>query len=98
MAERQYDIVRFGATGFTGGLSPDFKGQTPDGTRVVTEVSAGDPGDGETSKTLGEAARCLARDDRPQRVGQLTPAVAMGQALIDRRETGGITSGVVKTA
>jgi short subunit dehydrogenase-like uncharacterized protein len=75
-----------------------FKGQSPDGTRVVTEVSGGDPGYGETSKMLGEAALCLAHDDLPQRAGQLTPAVAMGQALIDRLETGGITFGVVKTA
>ena len=33
---------------------------------------------------LAEAALCLAHDDLPDRAGQLTPAVAMGQALIDR--------------
>ena len=33
---------------------------------------------------LAESALCLAHDDLPERAGQLTPAVAMGQALIDR--------------
>jgi short subunit dehydrogenase-like uncharacterized protein len=58
--------------------------------RMVTEVSGGDPGYGETSKLLGESALCLARDDLPQRSGQLTPAVAMGQTLIDRLVAAGI--------
>ena len=61
-----------------------------DGQRVVTEVSGGDPGYGETSKMLSEAALCLAHDDLPQRAGQLTPAVAMGNALIDRLQRAGI--------
>ena len=54
------------------------------GKRVVTEVSGGDPGYGETSKMLAEAALCLAYDQLPERAGQLTPAVAMGDALIER--------------
>lgn len=66
-----------------------FKGTTPSGHRVVTEVRGGDPGYGETSKMLGEAALCLAHDDLPERAGQLTPAVAMGQALIDRHQRAG---------
>jgi short subunit dehydrogenase-like uncharacterized protein len=73
-----------------------FKGETPGGARVVTEVSGGDPGYGETSKMLGEAALCLAHDDLPQRAGQLTPAVAMGQTLIDRLDTAGIAFRVVE--
>jgi short subunit dehydrogenase-like uncharacterized protein len=60
------------------------------GEHVVTEVSGGDPGYGETSKMLAEAALCLAHDDLPERAGQLTPAVAMGQALIDRLVAAGI--------
>jgi saccharopine dehydrogenase (NAD+, L-glutamate forming) len=60
------------------------------GRRVVTEVTGGDPGYTETSKMLAEAALCLAHDDLPERAGQLTPAVAMGQALIDRLLTAGI--------
>ena len=60
------------------------------GRQIVTEVTGGDPGYGETSKMLAEAALCLAHDDLPDRAGQLTPAVAMGQALIDRLVAAGI--------
>jgi short subunit dehydrogenase-like uncharacterized protein len=61
-----------------------------DGRRVVTEVSGGDPGYGETSKMLSESALCLAFDSLPELSGQLTPAVAMGQPLIDRLVKAGI--------
>jgi short subunit dehydrogenase-like uncharacterized protein len=60
------------------------------GKRVVAEVSGGDPGYGETSKMLAESALCLAHDDLPDRAGQLTPAVAMGDALIKRLQAAGI--------
>jgi short subunit dehydrogenase-like uncharacterized protein len=65
------------------------------GQRIVTEVSGGDPGYGETSKMLAEAALCLAHDELPVTAGQVTPAVAMGQALIDRLEAAGIQFRVV---
>jgi len=68
-----------------------------DGRRVVTEVSGGDPGYGETSKMLAEAALCLAHDELPERSGQLTPAVAMGQPLIDRLQRAGIEFRVVES-
>jgi short subunit dehydrogenase-like uncharacterized protein len=61
------------------------------GKRVVTEVSGGDPGYGETSKMLGESALCLVHDELPQRSGQLTTAVAMGQPLLDRLKNAGIS-------
>ncbi len=61
-----------------------------DGQTLATEVRGGDPGYGETSKMIAEAAMCLARDDLPERAGQLTPAVAMGQPLIDRLQGAGI--------
>ena len=67
-----------------------FKGEAAGGELVVTEVSGGDPGYGETSKMLAESALCLAHDDLPECSGQLTPAVAMGQALIDRLNRAGI--------
>jgi short subunit dehydrogenase-like uncharacterized protein len=54
------------------------------GKRVVTEVSGGDPGYGETAKMLAESALCLALDDLPETSGQVTTAAAMGDALIDR--------------
>jgi short subunit dehydrogenase-like uncharacterized protein len=60
------------------------------GTRVVTEVSGGDPGYGETSKMLAESAMSLAYDDLPERAGQITPAVAMGEPLIERLQKAGI--------
>jgi short subunit dehydrogenase-like uncharacterized protein len=65
--------------------------------RVVTEVSGGDPGYGETSKMLAESALCLAHDDLPELAGQLTPAVAMGQALTGRLKRAGIRFAVVES-
>jgi short subunit dehydrogenase-like uncharacterized protein len=60
------------------------------GKRVVTEVSGGDPGYGETSKMLAESGLCLAFDELPERAGQLTTAVAMGDALLARVQKAGI--------
>ncbi|MFD0272050.1 saccharopine dehydrogenase family protein [Streptomyces sp. NPDC127106] len=60
------------------------------GRRVFTEVSGGDPGYDETAKMLAESALCLAYDALPQRAGQLTTAVAMGDALLDRLQKAGI--------
>ncbi len=67
------------------------------GERVVTEVAGGDPGYSETSKMLAESALCLAQDDLPKRAGQLTPAVAMGDALIERLRNAGIEFRVVES-
>ncbi|MFI9812904.1 saccharopine dehydrogenase family protein [Saccharothrix variisporea] len=61
------------------------------GKRVVTEVSGGDPGYGETAKMLGESALCLAFDSLPETSGQVTTAVAMGDALTERLVKAGIT-------
>ena len=61
------------------------------GRRVVTEVAGGDPGYDETAKMVGESALCLAFDDLPQTAGQVTTAVAMGDALIDRLRRAGIS-------
>jgi short subunit dehydrogenase-like uncharacterized protein len=66
------------------------------GKRVVTEVSGGDPGYTETAKMLAESALCLAYDELPERAGQLTTAVAMGQPLIDRLVRAGIVFRVVE--
>jgi short subunit dehydrogenase-like uncharacterized protein len=60
------------------------------GERVVTRVSGGDPGYTETAKMLGESALCLAFDELPETSGQVTTAVAMGDALIDRLQKAGI--------
>ena len=60
------------------------------GRRVITEVSGGDPGYGETAKMLAESALCLALDELPGTSGQVTTAVAMGDALIGRLVRAGI--------
>jgi short subunit dehydrogenase-like uncharacterized protein len=65
------------------------------GRRVVTEVAGGDPGYGETSKMLAEAALALALDDLPQTAGQVTTAQAMGAALTERLMRRGIRFGVL---
>ena len=61
------------------------------GKRVVTEVAGGDPGYGETSKMLAESALCLAFDALPKQGGVLTPAQAMGDALMGRLQAQGIS-------
>ena len=68
------------------------------GKRVVTEVSGGDPGYGETSKMLAESALCLAHDELPETAGQVTTAVAMGDALTDRLRRAGIGFDVLESS
>ncbi len=67
-----------------------FRARSDGGQPVLTEVSGGDPGYGETSKMLAESALCLAFDELPKRAGQLTPAVAMGDALRRRLVAAGM--------
>ncbi|MBY8883416.1 saccharopine dehydrogenase NADP-binding domain-containing protein [Streptomyces sp. PTM05] len=64
--------------------------------RVWTEVSGGDPGYGATSLMLAESALSLAFDDLPVTAGQLTPAAAMGTALIDRLTAAGMRFAVLQ--
>ncbi|WP_329291807.1 saccharopine dehydrogenase family protein [Streptomyces sp. NBC_01455] len=61
------------------------------GQRVFTEVAGGDPGYDETAKMFAESALSLAFDDLPRTAGQVTTAVAMGDALIARLRAAGIT-------
>lgn len=67
----------------------DFVGTAGD-QRVHTRVSGGDPGYTETSKMLAQAALCLALDDLPETAGQVTTAVAMGDALLARLQAVGM--------
>ncbi|MFC8852525.1 saccharopine dehydrogenase NADP-binding domain-containing protein [Streptomyces sp. H23] len=60
------------------------------GRKVFTEVSGGDPGYDETAKMFAEAALCLALDTLPATAGQVTTAVAMGDALTERLRAAGI--------
>ncbi|AVH55256.1 MULTISPECIES: saccharopine dehydrogenase family protein [Streptomyces] len=61
------------------------------GRRVFTEVAGGDPGYDETAKMLAESALSLVFDDLPTTSGQVTTAVAMGDALTRRLREAGIT-------
>ncbi|WP_346768357.1 saccharopine dehydrogenase NADP-binding domain-containing protein [Streptomyces sp. R301] len=67
------------------------------GRRVFTEVSGGDPGYDETAKMLAESALCLALDPLPKTAGQVTTAVAMGDALISRLRAAGLRFRVAHT-
>ncbi len=72
----------------------DLDAATTSGRHYRAVVSGpGDPGYAATAVMLGESALCLALDgDRlPDRAGSLTPASAMGAALIDRLRTAGHT-------
>ena len=65
---------------------------------MVCEVSGGDPGYGETSMMLAQSALCLAHDELPPSAGQVTPARAMGDALIARLRAHGLTFAVREPA
>jgi short subunit dehydrogenase-like uncharacterized protein len=72
----------------------EIHGRTSSGARYVSRVAAkGDPGYAATAVMLGETALCLAldRDRLPDRAGVLTPATAMGAALVDRLRAAGQT-------
>jgi short subunit dehydrogenase-like uncharacterized protein len=68
------------------------------GKRVVGEVSGGDPGYGETTKMLAESALCLAFDELPESSGQVTTAVAMGDALLERVQRAGVSFRLLEPA
>lgn len=69
-----------------------------DGKKVRTLVKGGDPGYAETSKMLAESALCLVNDraDLPKTAGVITPAVAMGQPLLERLQAAGISFEIVE--
>jgi short subunit dehydrogenase-like uncharacterized protein len=67
--------------------------------QVITRVSGGEPGYGETAKMVAESALCLAldRERLPSQAGVLTPAVAMGELLLERLQQAGIRFEVIET-
>ena len=72
----------------------EIHGRTASGKHYVAKVGAqGDPGYAATAVMLGETALCLALDEEhlPDRAGVLTPATAMGQALVGRLRAAGHT-------
>lgn len=85
------------ATRAGGHFRVDIHGVTSTGAHYVAKVAAqGDPGYAATAVMLGESALCLARDrdHLPHRAGVLTPATAMGEALIDRLRRAGFVLSV----
>lgn len=63
---------------------------------VLCRMAGGDPGYGDTAKMLAEAGLCLALDKSlPDHAGVITPASAMGEALIPRLERAGLTLGLI---
>ncbi|MDA0185440.1 saccharopine dehydrogenase NADP-binding domain-containing protein [Solirubrobacter phytolaccae] len=66
-----------------------FKVQVHGGGHVATVAAKGDPGYAATAVMMGEAALTLARTDGPG--GVLTPASAMGAALVERLRAAGLT-------
>lgn len=78
------------ASWFTVDFVAEAGGQT-----VRTRVKGGDPGYTETAKMLAESALCLAFDENPETAGSVTPAQAMGDALLARLQAAGIGFGIV---
>lgn len=61
------------------------------GITVLAKMSGGDPGYGDTARMMAEAGLCLALDTNlPAAAGVITPASAMGEALLPRLERAGL--------
>jgi short subunit dehydrogenase-like uncharacterized protein len=71
-----------------------FKMEVHGAGRVATVAAQGDPGYAATAVMMGESALCLALDPLPERSGVLTPASAMGAALVARLRAAGMTLAV----
>jgi short subunit dehydrogenase-like uncharacterized protein len=69
----------------TGHFRVEITTQTSTGARYVATVAAkGDPGYAATAVMLGESALCLGTDVLTTPGGVVTPAVAMGDSLVER--------------
>ncbi|MEO3939058.1 saccharopine dehydrogenase NADP-binding domain-containing protein [Dermatophilaceae bacterium Soc4.6] len=79
----------------TGRFRTETRTTTDTGRRYVATVAAqGDPGYAATAVMLGESTLSLALDPRASGGGVLTPAVALGGALVDRLRSRGFTMSV----
>jgi short subunit dehydrogenase-like uncharacterized protein len=73
----------------------EIRAKSASGKELVGVVAGNlDPGYGQTSVMLGEAALCLAQDELPARGGVLTPAASMGMKLVERLRAAGMTFSV----
>lgn len=76
----------------TGHFTVEVHTRTTTGARYVATVSGqGDPGYAATAVMFGQSALSLGTDELSSGGGVLTPAVAMGSALVDRLRTQGFT-------
>jgi len=66
-----------------------------DDVHIVARVRGRDPGYGETSRMLAEAALTLAGDERPDIQGVVTPAIGLGAPYQRRLEASGMRFEVV---
>ncbi|MDH3266406.1 MAG: saccharopine dehydrogenase NADP-binding domain-containing protein [Gammaproteobacteria bacterium] len=73
-------------------------GELADGTVIKSRITGDrDPGYGSTSKMLAESGVCLAKNELPSGGGVLTPAAAMGDALLARlRENAGLSFDILE--
>jgi len=93
------DAATRAAGGFTVLLVGTAHGEREeDDVRIVARVRGGDPGYGETSRMLAEAALTLASDERPDVVGVVTPAIGLGSPYQRRLEASGIRFEIVEVA
>lgn len=74
----------------SGGFRVEFRSSLDDGRVFGAEVlGKGDPGYAATSRMLSEAGLCLSSTNGP--AGVLTPASAMGETLVERLRSAGMT-------
>jgi short subunit dehydrogenase-like uncharacterized protein len=75
----------------------DVDTTTTTGARYHAVVAGpGDPGYAATAVMMGQSALCLALDELPERAGVLTPATAMGDALVARLRAQGLELSVTR--
>ena len=80
------------ATRAAGWFRSELHAVASGGRRLRAVVAGpGDPGYAATAVMLGESALCLAEDATGDRAGSLTPATAMGTALVERLRKAGHT-------
>jgi short subunit dehydrogenase-like uncharacterized protein len=81
----------------TGWFRMEAETTTTTGARYQSVVAgSGDPGYAATAVMMGESALCLAFDEIPERAGVLTPATAMGDALVRRLRAQGMELSVTQ--
>jgi len=75
----------------------DVSTTTTTGARYEAVVAGqGDPGYAATAVMMGQSALCLAFDEIPDRSGVLTPATALGHALVERLRANGLELSVTR--